>query len=87
MKTTFSGDLECEVCGDYAVVRVRDQFICGVCFSIVSTLQTKRSAPDHGDVRELISYLYVWRGEPSVSEITNLLALVQANRPAAAPAH
>ena len=61
---------------------MREQFVCGVCFGIVATLTTKRSAPDHGDVRELISYLYMWRGEPSSSEITNLLALVRANRSA-----
>jgi hypothetical protein len=79
-KTTFSGDLECEVCGDYAVVAMREQFVCGVCFGIVATLTTKRSAPDHADVRELISYLYMSRGEPSSTEITNLLALVRANR-------
>jgi hypothetical protein len=84
-KTTFSGELECEVCGDYAVVAIRDQFVCGVCFGIVATLTTKRSTPDHGDVRELISYLYVERGEPSSTEITNLLALVRANRTAPQP--
>ena len=78
--TTLSGDAECEVCGDYAVVQMRDRFACGVCFGISSTLLTKRSAPDPADVRELISYLYLWRGEPTSTEITNLLSLVRARK-------
>ena len=78
--TTLSGDAECEVCGDYAVVQMRDRFACGVCFGITSTLLTKRSTPDDTDVRELISYLYLWRGEPTSTEITNLLSLVRARK-------
>jgi len=81
---TLVGDAECDVCGAYAVVSLRNRFLCGVCFGVSSLLIRHRSFPGPDDAVELFSCVY--RDERSAEEISALLRFVYAQRVAAQPA-